>query len=348
MRKRVWVLFAVLGVAAVGGAAFWYLREQRLTAYAATGFGSPEQKLILVPAGMAPRGIARLLADERVVSSADLLYALIRREELGPKLKAGEYEFSGTLTPREVIEKITTGQVKQYPFTVPEGLRVDEILPILASSGLELSLATLKQLTANAAVARKLGVPADSFEGFLYPDTYAFPRGANEEGVLKRMASSTVEQVKAARRKPGIELDLLQAVTLASIIEKETGAADERPTISCVFHNRLKLKMKLQTDPTVIYAMLLLKGRYSKNITRADLLTEHPYNTYMTEGLPPGPIASPGGAAIAAALNPIECDDLFFVSRNDGTHIFCPDLACHNAAVHQWQVQFHKRRKRAH
>lgn len=100
--------------------------------------------------------------------------------------------------------------------------------------------------------------------------------------------------------------------------------------------------MKLQTDPTVIYAMMLLKGRYSKNITRGDLLTDHSYNTYSVRGLPPGPIASPGAAAIAAALNPIDCDDLFFVSRNDGTHVFCPDLACHNAGVQKWQVEFHK------
>jgi UPF0755 protein len=333
---------ALLVLGALGAAAFWYFTEERLTNFAATPFGTPEARRVLIPAGTNPTGVAKLLAAEKVVSSADLLYSWMRRERLGPKLKAGEYEFSGALTPRQVIDKITSGQVKQYHFTIPEGLRVDEILPLIAASELGLRLDQLKSITAAGANARRLNVPADSFEGFLFPDTYSFPRGVTEEGVLKKMVSRTLEQVKAAPRKPGLALDLLQAVTLASIVEKETGASEERPRISCVFHNRLRLKMKLQTDPTVIYAMMLLKGRYSKNITRADLQTEHPYNTYSMRGLPPGPIASPGGAAIAAALNPIDCEDLFFVSRNDGTHVFCPDLTCHNAAVQKWQVEFHK------
>src|SRR5690606_22816469 len=115
--------------------------------------------------------------------------------------------------------------------------------------------------------------------------------------------------------------DLMQTMTLASIVEKETGAVEERPRISCVFHNRLKNKDKLQTDPTVLYAMKLLRGKFVKNITKTDLTTDHPYNTYTRKGLPPGPIANPGAAAIEAALNPLECTDYFFVSRNDGTHI---------------------------
>ncbi|MBS1149400.1 MAG: hypothetical protein H6Q89_1098 [Myxococcaceae bacterium] len=343
MKKALLASLALLVVGALGAAGFWYFTERRLTRFAITQFGTPEEKRVRIPPGTTPHGVARLLAGEKVVSSEQLLYAWLRREKLGPKLKAGEYEFSGAITPKEVIEKLTAGQVKQYHFTIPEGLRVDEILPIVASSELELSLDKLKQIAATPELARKLGVPADSFEGFLFPDTYSFPRGVKEEGVLKRMVWRTLEQVKAATRKPGIELDLLQAVTLASIVEKETGAAAERPRISCVFHNRLKLKMKLQTDPTVIYAMMLLKGRYSKSLNRADLQTEHPYNTYAVKGLPPGPIASPGSAAITAALNPIECDDLFFVSRNDGTHVFCPDLACHNAAVQKWQIDFHQK-----
>ena len=132
---------------------------------------------------------------------------------------------------------------------------------------------------------------------------------------------------------------MLQGITLASIVEKETGAREPeaRPHISCVFHNRLRLKMRLQTDPTVLYAKYLLTGQFSKNITRADLQAEHPYNTYTSKGLPPGPIASPGAAAIQAALNPIDCNDLFFVSRNDGTSIFCPDLGCHEKNVDRYQ-----------
>jgi UPF0755 protein len=151
-----------------------------------------------------------------------------------------------------------------------------------------------------------------------------------------------------AKRKPGVTLDEAQAVILASIIEKETGRPDERPRISCVFHNRLAKGMKLQTDPTVMYATMLRNGgRWSNNITRKDLAVPHPYNTYAVAGLPPGPIANPGEAALAAALAPAECRDLYFVSRNDGSHVFCPDLRCHNAAVQEWQVNYFRARKAA-
>jgi UPF0755 protein len=142
-----------------------------------------------------------------------------------------------------------------------------------------------------------------------------------------------------------VKLSQAEAVTLASIIEKETGQPGERPHISCVFHNRLQRHMKLQTDPTVMYATYLRTGRWSKNISRADLQAPHPYNTYTTPGLPPGPIASPGAASLQAALAPSDCKDLFFVSRNDGTHVFCPDLACHERAVKQWQVEYFRRKR---
>jgi UPF0755 protein len=151
-----------------------------------------------------------------------------------------------------------------------------------------------------------------------------------------------------AKRRPGVTLDEGQAVILASIIEKETGRGDERQRISCVFHNRLAKGMKLQTDPTVMYAAMLRKGgRWSNNITRKDLAAPHPYNTYSVAGLPPGPIANPGEAALAAAISPTDCRDLYFVSRNDGSHVFCPDLRCHQAAVREWQVEFFRARRAA-
>jgi UPF0755 protein len=139
-----------------------------------------------------------------------------------------------------------------------------------------------------------------------------------------------------------------EAATFASIVEKETGRPEERAHIACVFHNRLRRGMRLQTDPTVMYATMLRTGRWSRNISRADLLAPHPYNTYTTAGLPPGPIANAGAAALRAALAPSECRDLYFVSRNDGSHVFCPDLVCHNAAVRQWQVEFFRRGSARH
>jgi UPF0755 protein len=149
-----------------------------------------------------------------------------------------------------------------------------------------------------------------------------------------------------AQRLPDVKLDEKQGVTLASIIEKETGQADERPRISCVFHNRLKKGIPLGTDPTVIYAVLLEHDFvWDGNLHKADLERPNPYNTYRVKGLPPGPISNPGEAAMIAALHPMECNDLFFVSRNDHTHVFCPDLKCHEANVRKFQIEWfrHKR-----
>lgn len=347
MKKVLIGLVIVLVLGAVGAAGVWYFLEERLNTFAQTPFGGPTPVVVEVPPGTNPKGVATLLAKAQVVTDADLLYGWLRREKLGPKLKAGEYEFVGPLTPPQAIEKLIKGEVKVYRFTVPEGLRWDEILPIVASSELKLDLEKLKALATDKNFLKRAGVPASGIEGFLFPDTYTFPRGVSEEQVLRKMVESTLDAVKKSPRRQGVTLDLLQAVTLASIVEKETGAVEERPRISCVFHNRMnhpegETKGKLETDPTVIYAKMLRTGVYSKNITREDLLTPHPYNTYKIKGLPPGPIASPGGAAIAAALNPLDCPDYFFVSKNDGTHIFCPDYACHEAQVKKWQVEYFK------
>ncbi len=338
------VVLAVLSAAGVFGYLKWM--EARVEAFGATAFGSSDARSVDLAPGSGPRTVAAALFKAGVISDEELGYQFVRKEGLGPKLKAGEYEFSGPLTPREVFEKLVRGQVKQYHFTVPEGLRVEEILPILASSELHLDPKKLNALASNTAFIHKAGVPADTLEGFLFPDTYSFTRGANEETVISKMVARALEEHGKAPRKAGVTLNLLEAMTLASIVEKETGAVEERPRISCVFHNRLRLGIKLQTDPTVLYAMAKLRGTFTKNITKADLETDHPYNTYTRKGLPPGPIASPGGAAIAAALSPIECNDLFFVSRNDGTHVFCPDLKCHEANVEKWQVEFHRNAKK--
>jgi UPF0755 protein len=143
-----------------------------------------------------------------------------------------------------------------------------------------------------------------------------------------------------------VKLNEREGVTLASIVEKETGQAEERQRISCVFHNRLKKNIPLGTDPTVIYSVLLQNDFvWDGNLHKSDLVRPHPYNTYVVRGLPPGPISNPGQAAMDAALHPVECNDLFFVSRNDHTHVFCPDLKCHEAAVQKWQIEyFHKKK----
>jgi UPF0755 protein len=345
--KKIFIFALFLLVVAAGVGGFFWARDWKLTQFSNAPFGSAEAKSVDIPTGTGPRALSELLAHAKVVANAEHFYAFLRRERLGPRLKAGEYEFSGPLTPIQVAERIASGHVKVYRFTVPEGLRVEETLPILAQSELHLEGSKLAAVAANRDFLRKLSVPASSPEGFLFPDTYAFSRGVNEEGVLAKMVSRSLEEYRKAdaQRKKGITLDLLQTMTLASIIEKETAAPEERPRISCVFHNRLRLRMRLGTDPTVLYAMWLIRGKWINNITSEDLRTEHPYNTYTSYGLPPGPIASPGSASIQAALNPIDCNDLYFVSRNNGTHVFCPDLKCHNEAVEYWQREYFRKQK---
>jgi UPF0755 protein len=337
------VVLGVLGAAAVGGYVWW--RAQKVAAFAKTPFGTTQPVTVEIPPGTGPRALSRLLARDGVISDAETFYLLERKEGSGPKLKHGEYEFVGPLTPDQVLEKIISGVQKTYRFTVPEGLRVDEILPILEASELHLDPAKLSALAHDRTWIRSQGIPADTLEGFLFPDTYTFTQGFTEKSVLAHMIQRTLAEYQKAdaQRKAGVTLDLLQTVTLGSIIEKETAAPEERQRISCVFHNRLRLGMRLGTDPTVLYAMMLIRGRFVKNITRKDLETPNPYNTYLVTGLPPGPIASPGAAALQAALHPIDCHDLYFVSRNNGTHVFCPDLKCHEAAVQKWQrAFFHK------
>ncbi|HSM91732.1 MAG TPA: endolytic transglycosylase MltG [Anaeromyxobacteraceae bacterium] len=337
------LLLAGAFAAAIAGVGAW----KWMAHFRGAPYGSPDEKVVDVPPGSSRRAVVRLLARAQVLSDerAGWLYVRWLRRDARP-FKAGQYAFSGALRPDEVLDRIARGEVKLYRFTVPEGLRIEEIAEIVERSGLA-KAEDLARLARDPAVASALDVPFPTLEGFLFPDTYAFAWGVTPQRILEAMVRRFREVLAEAeaKRQPTVLLSEREVVTLASIVEKETGQPQERPRIACVFQNRLRLGMRLQTDPTVMYATFLRTGRWSKNISRTDLLAPHPYNTYATAGLPPGPIANPGAAAVAAVLSPSECKDLYFVSRNDGTHVFCPDLKCHNAAVHEWQVEFFRRRR---
>jgi UPF0755 protein len=338
-------IVAVLVLALVGGAAAAGLLWREIALFRETPYGSLEEKTVVVPSGASARAVVRTLAQAGALSDERLAWRYVRWVKRdGRAFRAGEYAFSGPLLPDEVLGRVYRGEVRLHRFTVPEGLRADEIAPIVSRSGLA-SEGEFLAAARDPALARSLGLPYQGLEGFLFPDTYAFARGVSARAIAGEMVERFKEEYAKANelRRPGVVFTMGEAATFASIVEKETGRPEERARIACVFHNRLRVGMRLQTDPTVMYATMLRTGRWSRNITRADLLAPHPYNTYTSAGLPPGPIANAGAAALRVTLAPADCSDLYFVSRNDGTHVFCPDLRCHNAAVREWQVEFFRR-----
>ncbi len=345
MKRVVRLVLALLVIAVAAAGAAGALAWRSLEAFRSTPYGDADEKVVVVPPGASARTIVRLLARSGVLAEESRAWTYFRwvKRDRRP-LRAGEYAFQGPLTPDQVLERVFEGEVKLHRFTVPEGLRIDEIAGIVGRSGLARA-EDFAAIAHDPSLSHALGLPFDGLEGFLFPDTYAFARGTSARAIAEAMvARFKDEYAKAdAERKPGVAFTMGETATFASIVEKETGRPEERARISCVFRNRLRIGMRLQTDPTVMYATMLRTGRWSKNITRADLVAPHPYNTYTAGGLPPGPIANAGAAALHAALAPDDCADLYFVSRNDGTHVFCPDLACHNAAVRTWQVEFFRR-----
>lgn len=292
-----------------------------------------------IPKGATAREIAAILEARGVVGDKELFYRYLR-DVAGrtDTMKAGVYELQPDMSPQEVFAVLEAGRDRELRFTVPEGKNAREIAAILAQAGFGPREAVDAAL-ADPALVEAFGVPAGvpgGVEGYLFPDTYQFPPGTKPDRILKRMRARLDEKIddEMRGRMKAAGMSLHQTLTLASIVEKETGRGDERPRIAAVFLARLKKGMKLQTDPTVIYGA----KDYDGDLKREHLRDPHPYNTYVHAGLPPGPIASPGEAAIRAVLWPAKTDDLFFVSRGDGSHEFCPTLACHEEAVARFQL----------
>jgi UPF0755 protein len=300
----------------------------------------PAEKLFTVSPGQGLKRTAESLQHEGLVSDALRFTILTRLDKKDKLLKAGEYIFSTTMTPREILDQMVAGRVHLYRLTIPEGFNLVQIAAAVAAAGLE-SEKRFLEAARNPQTARALGIEADTLEGYLFPDTYYFPRGLDSITIITTM----VKQFKAAfnpaweQQSKALGMSVHEIVTLASIIEKETGTPEERPLISSVFHNRLKKGMRLETDPTVIYGIPDFDG----NIKRRHLETHTPYNTYKIKGLPPGPIASPGALAMQAALYPAQSDYLYFVSKKDGTHQFSTTIKQHNAAVKKYQLRKRKR-----
>ena len=299
-----------------------------------------QKTAVTIPAGSSLNAIAKMLHRKGIIRYPLLLTSIFHFHKTEGQSKAGDYVFDRALSPLEVYEKLMKGEVFYNVITVPEGSNVFDIAAITESKGIgkeqefEQSLQSKEVIAVLHAIAPELQTP----EGFLFPDTYFLGKTDGPAKLALVMLREFRKHYGAAEqeRSTALGLSTIQGITLASLIEKETGQPSERPLISGVFHNRLKRSMLLQCDPTVIYAMLLA-GEYGGRILRSDLQRDSPYNTYTHAGLPPGPICNPGAASIQAALYPQETDKLYFVSKNDGTHYFAATLEEHNRAVQRYQ-----------
>ena len=296
--------------------------------------GSIQTSIFTVAPGEPVGGVATRLKRDGLLKSALAFRLLARWRDLERDLQVGEFELSPALAPGEILDRIVSGRVVTYQVVIPEGFNLAQIADRLAEAKV-VDRDEFLAIARSPETAKVLRVEGEGLEGYLFPETYRIPRGLPARAVARTLVEEfhrvweEIAPLAQAR-----DFSMQETVTLASIVEKETGAPEERPLIASVFWNRLERSMRLETDPTVIYGIADFDG----NIRRRHLEDRtNPYNTYLVPGLPPGPIASPGRAALRAVVEPAESDFLFFVSRNDGTHVFSQTYRDHVRAVDRYQ-----------
>ena len=340
MRWVVRLCILLVLIAVVAGAAGWMLYQRTVEPF--RGYATAEQ-FVDVASGQGSMAIGRRLVEAGIVRDELTFRVALLVSGRARDLKAGEYRFDQPLSAIEVIDRVAKGDVYKRLLTFAEGLTIAEMAKVFEERGFG-SAADFSRAAKDPSLIRDLDPKAPDLEGYLFPETYALPRSTPAAEVVEQMVALFKQMfdadLRAAASAAG--LSVREVVTLASLVEKETAQAAERPMVAAVYRNRLTLHMPMQADPTVIYA-LQKAGRYSGNIRRDDLQFDSPYNTYRYAGLPPGPIASPGLAALQAAVRPADVKHLYFVSRNDGTHVFADTLAEHNRNVATWQVRFFRR-----
>ncbi len=328
MKLIKWILFGVLIVVAVVAwqTNVYYSQALPLNSY----------RIVTVTDNDSLREVGAQLLEKEVIGSVDVFVMWARLMGHDKKMKSGEYGIAAGTSLHGLFEILMSGKSLGHRLIVPEGTNLYEVAQRLENIALCKKEDFIKLATNKKLIRDVLGENIDSLEGYLFPDTYFFTKVDGCKVIVKRMVGRFLQKFKKVGSRPGWTRH--QIVTLGAIIEKETGAGFERPQISSVFHNRLKKKMRLQTDPTVIYARLLRTGSYRLSISKADLQADHPYNTYRRGGLPPGPISNPGVEAMRAAINPAQSDYLYFVSKNDGTHVFSKNYKDHSSAVTSFQL----------
>jgi UPF0755 protein len=332
MNLRIVIGFLLVAMVALGVAAYQTIRWAEGPVIPAQE--RPPSKVVVIPDGSTFQHVASLLEREGLIKSRTVFVLLGKSQSADRKVHAGEYELNPGMTPAEILSKLLNGQVLLHPLTIPEGLTFTQIADLASDQGLT-DRAEFLRLAKDREFIVSLGLKAETLEGYLYPDTYKFPRPIKSREVMVAMVEQLRQEVgpDLLARMQELKMTMHEVLTLASVIEKETGSGGERPEISAVFHNRLKKHIPLQSDPTVIYGLPAFDG----NLHKKDLSSPSPYNTYRVQGLPPGPIANPGIQAIRATLYPSDSRSLYFVSRNDGTHEFSATLIEHNQAVEKYQ-----------
>jgi len=298
----------------------------------------PVDIIINIPEGTSFKKVSAILSEKSIIRKSIRFTLLAKLKNAEHQIKTGEYCMALPLTPLEVLDKLTRGDVVTYSVTIPEGKTIFDIAKIMEASGLGSTAGTLEKMR-DPEFIKSTGIEEESLEGFLFPDTYHFSRDTVPEMILRRMVVKyknvvNKEIVKQAE-KTGLSIE--DVIILASLVEKETARNFEKPLIAAVFLNRLKKGMRLECDPTVIYGVKLEDPNFSKRLRTKHLRKETPYNTYQIFGLPKGPICNPGLGSIKAVLNPEKTDYLYFVSKNNGTHQFSKTLREHNKAVNKYQ-----------
>ncbi len=294
-------------------------------------------KIVAIQPGTNFHEIAKILEENGIIRDRTSFYLLARLEKVIPKVKAGEYEVDTGMRPQDVLSKMVRGDVVKYPVTIPEGFNIFDISEVLEDAGICKKEDFLKKARDYPFIV-SLGLDGESLEGYLFPDTYNFPKLFGAENVLRQMVGRFKSVYSSLEKRAGeLGLTCKEVVILASIVEKEAMDDQERRLISAVFHNRLHRGMALQSDPTAVYGVKMAKSARKEKITRQDLLAKTPYNTYQVFGLPKGPIANPGLKSLQATLYPADVNYLYFVSKNDRTHYFSRTLEEHNRAVERYQ-----------
>lgn len=337
----VFLVIFIVGIPTFGAMLMWVWITQPYK-----GYTVPEEYVDIQP-GATVTEIGQGLVAAGVVRDGWVYRGALWWTHSTTRLKAGEYRFDHPMTAIEAVTKIARGDVYVRKITFPEGLNLFDMAKLYESHGFG-PASDFLAAARNVSLISDVDPDAKDLEGYLFPETYALGR-LNAAPKLVRMMVDRFKNVVNAdvrQRADAQGLSVRQLVTLASIIEKETGNADERPVVAAVYRNRLKIGMALQADPTVVYA-LEKAGHYDGNIHKQDLALDSPYNTYKYSGLPPGPIASPGKAALEAALEPASVPYLYFVSRNDGTHVFAKTLAEHTRNVQKFQVAYFRAQRAA-